>query len=83
FYRALCQAAGHAGPLYSCSFYGSRDAGKKLEQMLALGASEPWQDAMQTLTGERQADASAILDYFAPLKTWLDDQNKGQACTWQ
>ncbi|HET7174988.1 MAG TPA: M2 family metallopeptidase [Gammaproteobacteria bacterium] len=83
FYRALCQAAGHEGPLYTCSFYGSRDAGKKLMEMLALGASKPWQDAMQALTGERQADASAILDYFAPLKAWLDDQNKGQACTWQ
>ncbi|HEV2321012.1 MAG TPA: M2 family metallopeptidase, partial [Gammaproteobacteria bacterium] len=83
FYRALCQAAGHEGPLYTCSFYGSRDAGKKLTETLALGASKPWQDAMQTLTGERQADASAILDYFAPLKAWLDDQNKGQTCTWQ
>ena len=82
FYRALCQAAGHTGPLYACSFYGSHDAGKKLADMLALGSSKPWQDAMQELTGERQADASAILDYFAPLKSWLDEQNKGQACTW-
>ncbi len=83
FYRALCQAAGHKGPLDTCSFYRSRAAGKKLEQMLALGASEPWQDAMQTLTGEREADASAILDYFAPLQDWLDDQNKGRVCTWK
>ena len=83
FYRALCQAAGHQGPLYTCSFFGSKDAGKKLSEMLALGASKPWQDAMQTLTGERQADASAILDYFSPLKTWLDDQNKSQTCTWK
>jgi peptidyl-dipeptidase A len=83
FYRALCQAAGHEGPLYTCSFYGSRDAGKKLEQMLAMGASRPWQDAMQALTGEREADASAIIDYFAPLKSWLDDQNKSQVCAWK
>ncbi len=83
FYRALCQAAGHQGPLYTCSFFGSKAAGKKLTEMLALGASKPWQDAMETLTGERQADASAILDYFSPLKAWLDEQNKSQTCTWK
>ena len=83
FYRALCEAAGHQGPLDTCSFYGSKDAGKKLTEMLALGASKPWQDAMEALTGERQADASAILDYFSPLKTWLDDQNKSQTCSWK
>jgi len=25
-------------------------------------------------------DATAILEYFAPLKTWLEEQNKGQTC---
>ena len=83
FYRALCQAAGHQGPLYTCSFFGSRDAGKKLEEMLALGASKPWQDAMQALTGQRQADASAIIEYFSPLQAWLNDQNKAQTCAWK
>jgi len=27
------------------------------------------------LTGEDKMDATAIIDYFAPLKTWLDEQN--------
>ncbi len=83
FYRALCQAAGQQGPLYSCSFYDSQDAGRKFEAMLALGASKPWQDAMQELTGQREADASAITDYFAPLKAWLDEQNKTASCSWK
>ena len=83
FYRALCQAAGHQGPLYTCSFFGSKDAGKKLTEMLALGASKPWQDAMQTLTGERQADASAIIEYFSPLQAWLNNQNRSQTCSWK
>jgi peptidyl-dipeptidase A len=30
------------------------------------------------MTGERRMDASAILDYFAPLQKWLDEQNKGR-----
>jgi len=83
FYRALCQAAGWQGPLYSCSFFGNPVAGKKFQDMLVLGASKPWQDAMQALTGQRQADAAAMLEYFAPLKSWLDEQNKSAMCVWK
>ena len=82
FHRALCEAAGHKGPLHECSIYGNKEVGARLERMLAMGMSKPWPDALEALTGERRMDASAILDYFAPLKTWLDQQNKGQTCGW-
>ncbi|MEO8197964.1 MAG: M2 family metallopeptidase, partial [Thermoanaerobaculia bacterium] len=82
FQRALCQAAGEKGPLHRCSIYGSKVAGEKLAAMMAMGASKPWPDALEALTGQRQMDASAILDYFAPLQTWLDSQNQGQVCGW-
>ncbi|MBL8715685.1 MAG: M2 family metallopeptidase [Myxococcales bacterium] len=80
FHRALCKAAGHTGPLHECSIYGNKDAGKKLEAMLRLGASKPWPEAMEALTGEKTADAAALLEYFAPLSKWLADQNKGEQC---
>ena len=76
FHRALCQIAGNQGPLHRCSIYGNKAAGEKLNQMLSLGASKPWPDALATLTGQHELDASALADYFAPLKTWLDEQNK-------
>jgi peptidyl-dipeptidase A len=76
FQRALCREAGYQGPLHRCSIYGNKVAGKKLDEMLSLGASKPWQEALYTLTGEKQMDATALADYFAPLKTWLDEQNK-------
>ena len=38
--------------------------------------------ALRALTGSRQMDATAILDYFAPLKQWLDEQTKGQPIGW-
>jgi peptidyl-dipeptidase A len=82
FHRALCQAAGQKGPLHACSIHGSREAGKRLREMLAMGASRPWPEAMYAITGQRQADASAILDYFAPLQRWLQQQNRGQRCGW-
>jgi peptidyl-dipeptidase A len=82
FYRAMCQAAGHQGPLHQCSFYGSKEAGKKLWAMLALGASKPWPDALEAMTGQRRMDGSALLEYFAPLRAWLEEQNRGRSCGW-
>ncbi len=78
FHRALCREAGYKGPLHRCSIYGNKQAGAKLKQMLELGLSKPWPEALKAMTGEDRMDATAILDYFAPLKQWLDEQNKGQ-----
>ena len=75
FHRALCREAGFTGPLYQCSIYGNKKAGEKLKAMLAMGASEPWPNALKAMTGEDKMDATAIIDYFAPLKSWLDEQN--------
>jgi peptidyl-dipeptidase A len=76
FQRALCREAGYSGPLHRCSIYGNKTAGERLNSMLSLGASKPWPEALEVLTGEKKLDASALADYFAPLKTWLDEQNK-------
>ncbi len=82
FHRALCHKAGFTGPLSECSIYDNKAAGAAFQKMLALGASVPWQDALYELTGEKQMDASAILEYFAPLQAWLYGENKGQTCGW-
>lgn len=82
FHKALCEIAGDKGSVHRCSIYGSKKAGEALNNMLAMGQSKPWQDALQTLTGSREMDATAVLDYFAPLKAWLDEQNKGRTCGW-
>ena len=71
-HRAMCRAAGHTGPLHTCSIYGNTEVGARLQTMLAMGASKPWPDALEALTGERQMDATAIIDYFAPLRQWLE-----------
>jgi peptidyl-dipeptidase A len=86
FHRALSEAAGCPGkngtPLHRCSIYESKEAGKKLNTMLAMGLSKPWQDALFEITGKREMDATAIVDYFAPLQKWLDEQNKGKPVGW-
>jgi peptidyl-dipeptidase A len=83
FHRALCQAAGFKGPLHECSIFGSKEAGEKFEAMLAAGASRPWAETLEKLTGSRQIDASAIIEYFQPLMGWLKEKNAGQTCTWE
>ena len=82
FHRALAQVAGCTTPLHRCSIYGSSEAGKRLKSVLAMGVSKPWPEALEALTGERQLDAKAMADYFAPLKAWLDEQNKGSKAGW-
>jgi len=82
FYRALCREAGFTGPLYRCTFFGNKAAGARLEKMLAAGASRPWQDILYDMTGERQMDGSALIEYFAPLQKWLEEQNRGKKVGW-
>jgi len=82
FHRALCDAAGEKGPLNRCSIHGSEEAGRRLRRMLEMGASGPWPEALEALTGQTRMDATAILDYFAPLKKWLDEQNRGAPVGW-
>ena len=75
-HRAMCKAAGHTGPLHTCSIYGNKEVGARLQKMLAMGASKPWPEALEALTGEKQMDATAILEYFEPLRAWLEAEAK-------
>jgi peptidyl-dipeptidase A len=83
FHRELCRVAGYTGPLHQCSIYGSKEAGAKLNAMLEMGASRPWPEALEAMTGSRQIDATAIIDYFAPLMAYLEKENKGRPIGWK
>lgn len=82
FYQAACKQAGWTGPLHRCSFYGNKAVGANLQKMLEMGQSKPWPDALQAFTGTREISGQALVDYFAPLKKWLDQQNKGKPSGW-
>ena len=82
FYKALCDASGFKGPLYECSYAGNPEAGRRYWAMMQKGASQPWQQTLKELTGGEQMDASAVLEYFAPLQAWLKEQNAGKTCGW-
>ncbi len=82
FYEAACKEAGWTGPLHRCSFYGNEEVGKKLNAMLEMGASKPWPDALEAMTGSREMSGKAMIRYFEPLMKWLKEQNKGQPQGW-
>ena len=82
FYKAACDMAGWTGPLHRCSFYGNKEVGQKLNAMLEMGASKPWPDALETFTGTREMSAKPMLEYFAPLMDWLEEQNAGKQQGW-
>ncbi|XP_055868870.1 angiotensin-converting enzyme-like [Biomphalaria glabrata] len=76
FHKAACEASGHKGPLHRCDIYQSKEAGKRIGDMLKLGASRPWPEAMEVITGQRKMDASALMEYFRPLMEFLRKENR-------
>ena len=82
FHKAACEQAGWTGPLHRCSIYNNKAVGEKFIKMLEMGASKPWPDALEAFTGTREMDGSALVSYFAPLQTWLKQQNTSQQCGW-
>ena len=82
FQKALCDTAGHKGPLHECDVYGNKEAGQKFMAMLQAGASRPWPETLEKLTGGKQMDGTPLIDYFQPLMGYLKEQNKGASCGW-
>ena len=82
FHEALCKEINLDGYLHECSIYGNKVAGEKIISTMAMGESLPWQDAFENLTGSRELSGKSILNYYAPLKEWLDEQNKDRTCGW-
>ena len=82
FFKAAADQAAWKSALHRCSFYGNKAVGERLNEMLAMGASKPWPEALEAFTGSRKMDGSALIAYFQPLLTWLEEQNKGRPCGW-
>ena len=82
FHKAACDQAGFEGPLHRCSVYGDTEVGERFNAMMELGSSKPWPDALEAFTGTRQMDGTAMLEYYAPLMDFLEEQNEGRTCGW-
>jgi peptidyl-dipeptidase A len=83
FHESLCNQMGFEGPLHECSIYDNELAGEKLRAMLAMGQSQEWQTALEALTGTRELSGKSMLNYYQPLKDWLDIKNAERTCGWE
>ncbi|NWW89629.1 ACE2 enzyme, partial [Rhynochetos jubatus] len=83
FQEALCKAANHTGPLHTCDITNSTAAGQNLRQLLELGRSKPWTQALEGVTGEKYMNAAPLLHYFEPLYKWLQKNNSGRYIGWK
>uniref|UniRef100_A0A672ZLE5 Angiotensin-converting enzyme n=1 Tax=Sphaeramia orbicularis TaxID=375764 RepID=A0A672ZLE5_9TELE len=75
FHKALCQAANQVGPLHTCDIYKSKEAGKLLGDVMKLGFSKPWPEAMTMITGQPKMSAQPLMEYFKLLIDWLEEEN--------
>ena len=83
FHESLCNQIGFEGPLHECSIYNNELAVEQLRAMLSLGQSQEWQVALEALTGTRTLSGKSMLNYYKPLKDWLDLQNASRSCGWE
>ncbi|MBI1186108.1 MAG: peptidase M2 family protein [Alphaproteobacteria bacterium] len=83
FYEAACRQAGWEGPLHRCTVYGNTEVGARFNAMMEMGQSRPWPDALEAFTGTRQMDGSSMVNYFRPLMSWLENENRGRQCGWE
>jgi len=81
FHKRACDIAGKSSVLHRCSIFKSKEAGKALGDMLKLGKSKKWQDALEQYTGSKTLSAQPITEYFQPLNVWLKKQRSEHGYT--
>ncbi len=65
---------------HQTNYYGSKETGKWLSDILSKGATVDWKELLKKSTGSEMT-AKPLLNYFDPLMIWLKEQNKGREYT--
>ena len=65
-----------------CNYYGNREVGTFLWNLLSLGATRDWREVMLEMTGS-EVSTNAMLEYFEPLVSYLEEQNAGRKVGWR
>jgi peptidyl-dipeptidase A len=69
-------------PPQSCNYADNKEVGTWLNNILKKGGTEDWRKVLKDATGE-DISTRAMLDYFQPLMSWLEEQNKGRQIGWE
>jgi peptidyl-dipeptidase A len=69
-------------PPQSCNYAGNKEVGDFLRKIMEKGQTEDWQKVLKEATGE-ELSTRAMVEYYAPLMSWLEEQNKGRPIGWE
>ncbi len=69
-------------PPQSCNYADNKEVGEWLNNILKKGSAEDWRKVLKDATGE-DISTRAMADYFKPLESWLEEQNKGRQIGWE
>lgn len=79
FHNHIAKNILHQDP-HATNYYGSKEVGTWLNNILKVGATRDWREIMVEATGQ-EISASAMLEYFEPLMAFLQEKNKGRIHT--
>lgn len=66
---------------HDCNYYGNKEVGDFLWELLSLGATQDWREVIKQKTGKK-VSTRAMLEYFAPLIEHLEKENAGREVGW-
>ena len=69
-------------PPQTCNYAGNKEVGTWLNNILKKGGTEDWRKVLKEATGE-DISTRAMMEYFKPLMSWLEEQNKGRQIGWE
>jgi peptidyl-dipeptidase A len=71
----------HQDP-HNCNYYGNKEVGKWLGDLLKLGSTQDWRQVIKDKTGE-EISPQGMLEYFQPVMEYLKKENAGADVTWE
>ena len=69
-------------PPQACNYANNKQVGDFLKSIMVKGATEDWRKVLKEATGE-DLSTRAMVEYYAPLLKWLEEQNKGRPIGWE
>lgn len=68
-------------PPQSCNYANNKEVGDFFRKIMEKGKTEDWRKVIKEATGE-DLSTRAMVEYYAPLMKWLQEQNKGRQIGW-
>jgi peptidyl-dipeptidase A len=68
-------------PPQTCNYADNKEVGAFLKKIMEKGGTEDWRKVLKDATGE-DLSTRAMVEYFKPLQSWLETQNKGRQVGW-